>query len=216
MKTNPLEPPNPLKPFQELHDEDLVDFKKHKYYKVIHNTWQHHDMRYKEGLNIDIRPFEPRGMCHGSGMYFTSAGLLSCFLGSGSIITEVTLPKKARVYVENEQAKTDMFRLKVISPTKFLRDNPMWDGALCKFMLFAIEHHYFRLATYIARNCNDLEYILRYNINTIDNYNEVDIFKYILKRLKEPDCLVSCDICEGAIRKTYQKYLKKKGIKYEC
>ena len=67
------------------------------YYKITNKKEEHRGMRYKTGLNIDSQPFHPYGSCTGGGIYFARKDILA-FLGYGSWIRRVTLPKNTCIY----------------------------------------------------------------------------------------------------------------------
>jgi hypothetical protein len=68
-----------------------------RYWKITNEEECHNELQYKDGLNIDILPFNPSGDCQSGGIYFASKDI-SHFLNCGPWIREVFLPKDARVY----------------------------------------------------------------------------------------------------------------------
>jgi len=58
-----------------------------KFYKFV-NPEGHNGMVYKEGLNTDILPFNPKGDCEPGGVYFSREDILA-FLGYGPDLYEV-------------------------------------------------------------------------------------------------------------------------------
>ena len=66
-----------------------------KYYKILNEEENHNGFQYKDGLNIDSVPFQPKGSCVRGGIYFASKDILA-FLDYGSWIREVTIPRDAR------------------------------------------------------------------------------------------------------------------------
>jgi hypothetical protein len=67
------------------------------YYKILYKNKTHHNLVYKEGLNVDPIPFNPTGSCRPGGIYFARKAILA-FLYVGPLICKVTLPKDARIY----------------------------------------------------------------------------------------------------------------------
>ena len=67
------------------------------YYKILNEDETHYGMQYKNGLNVDILPFNPSGDCTHGGIYFSREDILA-FLGYGIWIRKVTIPKDAKVY----------------------------------------------------------------------------------------------------------------------
>jgi len=68
-----------------------------KYYKVI-NPAGHYGLIYKEGLNVDPKPFNPTGSCQPGGIYFAREDILT-FLNYGTEIYEVD--PVGEIYEEN-------------------------------------------------------------------------------------------------------------------
>jgi hypothetical protein len=68
-----------------------------KYYKITNTDECHKGLQYKTGLNIDPKPWNPRGDCESGGIYFAKGDILS-FLNYGPYIREVTIPADAQVY----------------------------------------------------------------------------------------------------------------------
>jgi hypothetical protein len=69
------------------------------YYKVTSKDENHRDFQYKDGLNIDIIPFNdnPNASCVPGGLYFTDLEHVIKFFGYGCWIREVKIPKDAEV-----------------------------------------------------------------------------------------------------------------------
>ena len=68
-----------------------------KYYKITNEEECHHGMQYQDGLNIDIKEFNPSGSCEPGGIYYSSEDIFS-FLSYGVWIREVTIPEDAQTY----------------------------------------------------------------------------------------------------------------------
>lgn len=70
-----------------------------KFYKLLRQDLTHYGFRYREGLNVDTEPFNPRGDCEPGGLYYTSDEHLEEWIGTNwSLIADVTLPSDAQVY----------------------------------------------------------------------------------------------------------------------
>ncbi|MDD4081772.1 MAG: ankyrin repeat domain-containing protein [Sphaerochaetaceae bacterium] len=67
------------------------------YYKILNEKECHYGLKYKFGLNIDPKEFNPSGDCSPGGIYFSREDILA-FLNCGIWIRKVTLPEDARVY----------------------------------------------------------------------------------------------------------------------
>jgi hypothetical protein len=68
-----------------------------KYWKITNETETHYFMTYKDGLNVDILPFNPSGDCQSGGIYFASEDIFA-FLNYGPWIREVTIPEGVPIY----------------------------------------------------------------------------------------------------------------------
>jgi hypothetical protein len=68
-----------------------------RYWKITNKEERHYRMQYKDGLNVDILPFNPSGNCRKGGIYFASKDIFG-FLSYGPWIREVFLPEDVRIY----------------------------------------------------------------------------------------------------------------------
>ncbi len=69
--------------------------------RFMNDDMTHHNFVYKEGLNEDTVPFNPRGNCENGGLYFTTHNHIKLFMnfdGSGHLRL-VGIPDDAQVYV---------------------------------------------------------------------------------------------------------------------
>lgn len=73
---------------------------KTKFYKITNRTEQHHGMKYQDGLNVDVLPFNPRGSCSAGGIYFTTLKHILHFQNFGCWVREVELPENELVWEE--------------------------------------------------------------------------------------------------------------------
>ena len=67
------------------------------YYKITNQREVHNYMRYKDGLNVDVLPFNPTGDCQSGGIYFASTDILA-FLDYGPWIRKVIIPEGETIY----------------------------------------------------------------------------------------------------------------------
>lgn len=70
------------------------------YYKIINEWSSHRGFQYKDGLNIDTQPFNPKGMCLGGGLYFASRKTICRHIHLGLYVCEVKVPLGIPVYHE--------------------------------------------------------------------------------------------------------------------
>jgi hypothetical protein len=90
-----------------------------QFYKLLAADLCHHDFTYKEGLNVDTVPFNPRGECAPGGLYYTEFWHLPRWYCHGwPLIADVTIPTDARVYAERcgTKWKADQLVLSNIRP----------------------------------------------------------------------------------------------------
>ena len=67
------------------------------YYKITNEEEIHNKMEYKDGLNVDILPFNPSGDCDPGGIYFAREDIFA-FLNYGKWIRKVELPENEEIY----------------------------------------------------------------------------------------------------------------------
>lgn len=67
------------------------------YYKITNRDELHGNMQYRDGLNINVEPFNPKGDCTDGGIYFAREDILA-FLDCGIWLRKVTLPENPEVY----------------------------------------------------------------------------------------------------------------------
>ena len=67
------------------------------YYKITNKNETHHGLKYKTGLNIDPKPWNPSGNCEEGGIYFSREDILF-FLDYGPWIRKVTIPTNIPIY----------------------------------------------------------------------------------------------------------------------
>jgi len=72
------------------------------YYKILKKDMLHYSMQYKEGINVDVEPFDPRPKC-GGGLFFSDEKNILAFCNYGDLIAEVTVPEGEMIVpVENK------------------------------------------------------------------------------------------------------------------
>ena len=100
-----------LKPVEEF------DRSKH-YVKVINESKKHYGMMYKEGLNVDVLPFncDKTMSCVPGGIYFTTLEYLPYFCDYGTLVAEITIPEDAQLVLDPDGNK---YRADKINIVKF-------------------------------------------------------------------------------------------------
>lgn len=71
-----------------------------KYYKILKRNMKHYNMQYREGLNIDVNPFNPSPTCNG-GLFFATKDQLYNFVNLGDLIADVEIPKGEKIVKVN-------------------------------------------------------------------------------------------------------------------
>ena len=64
-----------------------------KYYKILNKNMVHNEMHYQEGLNIDIKPFNPKPECGPGGLFFADRSEIGKFFDYGMLLAEVEVPE---------------------------------------------------------------------------------------------------------------------------
>ena len=93
------------------------------YVKILREDMTHHNFLYKEGLNVDTVPFNPRGTCSPGGLYFCILEDMPQYIEYGPLIADVELPADATVYTEEHKLKADKIILKNIKP---IQEHQCW------------------------------------------------------------------------------------------
>ena len=75
-------------------------YKNYEFYKLLNKDLTHYGYTYKDGLNMDVNEFNPKGECSKGGLYFTEKNKISMWMDSYSFITKCVIPNDAKVYVE--------------------------------------------------------------------------------------------------------------------
>jgi hypothetical protein len=70
------------------------------YYKLTEYNFESRGFKYKLGLNMDTKPFNPSGCCSGGGLYFCELENLHQFESYGNYLTPIVVPHSIPVYKE--------------------------------------------------------------------------------------------------------------------
>jgi hypothetical protein len=104
-------------------------YKEDKFYKIMNEYEEHNDMKYKDGLNIDVKEFNPHGQCLSGGIYFAKGDIVYTFVYIGPFIREVTIPNDARVHFEGNKFKADRV---ILGPRRKLTYNDYLEAVQCR------------------------------------------------------------------------------------
>ena len=83
-----------------------------EYWRLTNKEENHHRFQYRDGLNVDVLPFNPKGRCEPGGLYFFDREHLHFFpkyVQEPYYIRKVTLLPDSRVYTMTDTMKTDKF-----------------------------------------------------------------------------------------------------------
>ena len=103
-----------------------------EFYKLTNETECHNEFQFKDGLNVDIVSFNPKGECSKGGLYFTELYKIGMWTNYIEIkyIRKVEILDDSLVYIENNKFKTDKFFL---HEKALLENFPYWnDEYFCK------------------------------------------------------------------------------------
>jgi hypothetical protein len=104
-------------------------FPKTRFIKLTNIVENHNGFRFKTGLNIDDKKFNPNKECGPGGIYFTDIDNLPYWTCYGHRYTEmkycrvVTLLPRSKVYIEDRKLKADRL---ILSERIEISDLPMW------------------------------------------------------------------------------------------
>lgn len=130
-----------------------------KFYKIV-NPNGHHGMVYKEGINTDALPFNPKGSCEPGGIYFSREDIFA-FLNYGTELYEVE--PIGEIYKDKE---TDITKWKAHSV------NLKYIGAVLDFIPYLVGQG----ADITANNNNDNN-LLVHNPSLLQKGMECKVFE---------------------------------------
>jgi len=130
-----------------------------KYYKILNEEEKHYGMQYKDGLNVDVLPFNPSGSCKPGGIYFTDVENIFEFCDYGPWIREVTLPDGEEIYKDPDGNKYKAHRVILGKrrkwATKTMLDKLIREGADVHALRWAAEYgHTDTVALLLDRGAN--------------------------------------------------------------
>lgn len=113
--------------------------KKEKYYKILQSDLTHFGFKYKEGLNIDTKKFDPNQPCD-NGLHFCTSIDICMWMYLGSLIADVEIPPNEPVVKNLYKLKAHKIILKNIRP---LRDFEGWRDVQYCLQIIDIDPHIF-------------------------------------------------------------------------
>jgi hypothetical protein len=79
-----------------------------KFVKILSEDLKHNGFQYKEGMNVDTKPFDNNfNSSFGYGLYFTTNKLIYDYLSYGPLIADVTVPLDANVVQFADKFRAD-------------------------------------------------------------------------------------------------------------
>jgi len=104
-----LEFNNTCKWYSEIYKEIYHQNKNIQFYKFLNHNLIHNNFQYKLGLNVDIVPFNPSGMCESGGLYFCEEAMCHHHWRGydGKKVAIIEIPDDARVYEDGNKFKAD-------------------------------------------------------------------------------------------------------------
>ncbi len=119
-------------------------FKNYTFVKLTNQIEIHNKFKFKDGLNVDTIPFNPKGSCQPGGLYFTEINKMCLWLQYNCkymyYCRVVTIPNDARVYIEKDKLKADKFILDKRTPIYGLT---LWENE--EMCLAAVKHNGYAL-----------------------------------------------------------------------
>jgi hypothetical protein len=127
-KTNQIE----IKTYQIESKTNQME-SKIRYVKILNKDLNHNSFQYKEGINIDTIPFNPKGSCSAGGLYFAKVSDIYLYFNYGMYIADIELLPDSKVYDEGNKLKTDKFIIKNIVK---IEDSDIWNNVeLCRMAI---------------------------------------------------------------------------------
>jgi len=153
--------------------------------KITNLAENHNGMRYRDGLNVDILPFEAKGSCVPGGIYFADIRNICWFMSHGPWVREVRVPKGSSMVKDGEKYRAHKVilgkrkDLREVSTWKWLESCGLdvhWDAG--KGLVGACRYSYLEVMKYLV-DCGVL-------INSVHLWNAVcsgdlEIVKYLVE-----------------------------------
>ena len=160
--------------------------KKMKYYKIV-NPDGHRGLVYKEGLNVDPKPFKPYGNCEPGGIYFSREDIFA-FLDYGTELYEVEpvgevyenpgSPKKWKAHSVNLK-----YIGKVLDNIKFLVENGANIHADDDFALrWSSENGHLEVVKYLVENGADIQAEDNIALRLSAENGHLEVVKYLVEQ----------------------------------
>ena len=117
-----------------LEGEEFVKQYGNKFYKITNERENHHGYQYKDGLNIDDKPFNPNIDCGEGGLYFTNLENIVYFTEWGINVREIEILENSKVMVLDNKFKSECLILgKKWGLYEFINQNEEFIKLLVKY-----------------------------------------------------------------------------------
>lgn len=158
------------------------------YFKILKENLIHHGFTYKEGLNVDIKPFDPTPGCKG-GLFFADEEHILEFCDYGTQITEVIIPGGEEVVKVNTKYKVHQMMLGKIRDL-WTVETFTWlsecgvdlhvenDLALCH----AAENGYLEVVEYLTEAGSNIHADNDYALRWAAKNGHIEVTKYLAKQ----------------------------------
>ena len=157
-----------------------------KYYKILSSDMTHHGFVYKEGLNIDTKPFDETPDC-GGGLFFSNAENILSFWRYGYLIAEVEIPIGEKVVKVEDKYKAHSIVLKKIKPIltvdtfKYFIEEGVNIHADDDYALrYAAKNGNLELVKFLVDNNADIHAYNDYAFRYAAEYGYLEIVKYLI------------------------------------
>ena len=173
-----------------------------KFVKLTNKEEKHNGYEFKSGLNVDTKPFNPRGKCEPGGIYFCELGKLPIWLEYGYqkmyYARLVSIPEDAQVYEEYDKFKADRL---VLGERRRIEELEVWSDE--RYCVEAVKQNGYALE-YVGNQTKEIclaavkqnGYALRYVLNQSEEIcleavkRNVEALQYV-KNETEAVCLAA-------------------------
>lgn len=163
-----------------------MNLKEKKFYKILPSNMICRGFQYKEGLNIDIQPFNDKECPNG--LHFSDAEHILYFCGYGDLIAEVEIPENEEVLCFKRKYKAHSIILKNIKP--------LWDIEVFKTLVenganihvnevfileVASENGYLDIVKFLVKNGADIHALNDYALRYASKNGHLDVVKFLVE-----------------------------------
>lgn len=163
-----------------------------RFYKITNEEERHNGMQYKTGLNVDVMPFNPTGVCEPGGIYFSREDILH-FIEYGIWIREVTIPDGEPVYENPDFPKKwkahrvilgERKRINIRIIKNLIKIGVNLKGCLHKIAIWASKQNHLNIIKWLHENYKQ-EFCEPHIIDDVFRFaassGNIKILKYVLK-----------------------------------